>query len=426
MSGMLITGGIVLDQTGERTADVRIADGVVAEVGERLAVGDGEDMLDASGWIVSPGFVDLHTHLGEPGREEAETIETGSRAAAKGGYTCVVAMPNTDPTQDSVSVIEFVRRQGGLIGQRVRSISQRFGPWGVAVRGTFTPRGGGYGVFGEGLAGLWRAARLDDRLADDRDALADRAVCIVGLAIDAQVSADEATEYAAPSKVEGAWFIGDVTRMDDQQHALSAILMTIPILQAAPIGGGHTAPSAWLWLIVVIAIINPVRAALSVPRRSALDDRLAITSLGGLAAAGALLGVGALSGSLLDIADASRPAIRLAAGGLLLLSAAVELATKPHDDLPALPGIKAALVPVAVPLVARPAMLVAGLSIVADHGLALYAGALALAIAGLTVMVIAPADTDAQRLVHVWVARLFSAIAIAGSVVLIADAVFDI
>ena len=64
--------------------------------------------------------------------------------------------------------IEFVERQGGLIGQRVRSISQRFGPWGVAVRGTFTPRGGGYGVFGEGLAGLWRAAQLDERLVDER------------------------------------------------------------------------------------------------------------------------------------------------------------------------------------------------------------------------------------------------------------------
>ena len=116
MNGILITGGIVLDQTGERSADVRIADGVVTEVGERLAVGDGERTVDASDCIVSPGFVDLHTHLREPGREEAETIETGSRAAAKGGYTCVVAMPNTDPTQDSVSVIEFVRRQGEAAG----------------------------------------------------------------------------------------------------------------------------------------------------------------------------------------------------------------------------------------------------------------------------------------------------------------------
>ena len=116
MSGILITGGTVLDSTGQRIADVRIADGAVSEVGERLTASGAETVLDAAGCVVSPGFVDLHTHLREPGREEAETIETGSRAAAKGGYTCVVAMPNTDPTQDSVSVIEFVRRQGEAAG----------------------------------------------------------------------------------------------------------------------------------------------------------------------------------------------------------------------------------------------------------------------------------------------------------------------
>ena len=113
---ILIAGGTVLDATGERRADVRSVDGLVAEVGESLGRTDADRVLDATGCIVSPGFVDLHTHLREPGREEAETIETGSRAAAKGGYTCVVAMPNTDPTQDSVSVVEFVRHQGELAG----------------------------------------------------------------------------------------------------------------------------------------------------------------------------------------------------------------------------------------------------------------------------------------------------------------------
>ena len=116
MSGVLITGGTVLDQSGSRRADVRIRDGLVAEVADGLRAGDDELALDADACVVSPGFVDLHAHLREPGKEEAETIETGSRAAALGGYTCVVAMPNTDPTQDNVSVVEFVRRQGRIAG----------------------------------------------------------------------------------------------------------------------------------------------------------------------------------------------------------------------------------------------------------------------------------------------------------------------
>ncbi len=116
MTQYLIAGGTVLDQTGRRRHDVRIIDGTVTDVGADLAPDDTDLVLDAGGCLVTPGFVDLHTHLREPGREEAETIETGSRAAALGGYTCIVAMPNTDPTQDSVSVVEFVRRQGELAG----------------------------------------------------------------------------------------------------------------------------------------------------------------------------------------------------------------------------------------------------------------------------------------------------------------------
>jgi dihydroorotase len=86
---------------------------VVVEVGEQLSSGRA---IDAAGCVVAPGFVDLHAHLREPGKEEAETIETGSRAGAKGGYTALVAMPNTDPPQDSVAVIDFVREQGKRAG----------------------------------------------------------------------------------------------------------------------------------------------------------------------------------------------------------------------------------------------------------------------------------------------------------------------
>jgi dihydroorotase len=90
-------------------ADVRVVGALIDAVGDAL---EGDIVLDGKGCYVSSGFVDLHTHLREPGKEEAETIESGSRAAALGGYTAVVAMPNTDPAQDNVATVRFVREQG--------------------------------------------------------------------------------------------------------------------------------------------------------------------------------------------------------------------------------------------------------------------------------------------------------------------------
>jgi dihydroorotase len=104
---VVIRGGRVVDATGERRADVVVADGLVAAVGDDVdATADVE--LDAGGCLVGPGLVDLHTHLRQPGREEAETIETGARAAALGGFTCVLAMPNTEPAIDSAGVAREV------------------------------------------------------------------------------------------------------------------------------------------------------------------------------------------------------------------------------------------------------------------------------------------------------------------------------
>ncbi len=113
---LLIRGGRVLDATGERDADVLVEGPRVAAVEATIDPGRADVVLDAAGGVVSPGFVDLHVHLREPGMEEAETIETGSRAAALGGFTAVVAMPNTDPAQDARGVVEFVRAQGEAAG----------------------------------------------------------------------------------------------------------------------------------------------------------------------------------------------------------------------------------------------------------------------------------------------------------------------
>ena len=109
MPELVIKNGTVVDATGRREADVAIDAGRVVEVGSGL---DGDRMLDATGCIVTPGFVDLHSHLRQPGKEEAETIETGARAAARGGSTAIVAMPNTTPAMDSASVITEVLELG--------------------------------------------------------------------------------------------------------------------------------------------------------------------------------------------------------------------------------------------------------------------------------------------------------------------------
>jgi dihydroorotase len=105
VADLLIRGGTVVDATGSRRADVLVSDGRIAAVGDGL---DGAEVLDAGGSIVAPGLVDLHTHLRQPGREEAETVETGARAAALGGYTAVVAMPNTDPPLDTAAAVREV------------------------------------------------------------------------------------------------------------------------------------------------------------------------------------------------------------------------------------------------------------------------------------------------------------------------------
>jgi dihydroorotase len=106
---VVIKGGRVVDAAGERAADVLLEGGHVADVGANLK---GDHVLDARGCVVAPGLVDLHVHLREPGGEEAETIETGARAAALGGFTAIVAMPNTEPPHDDAAVVAAVLGAG--------------------------------------------------------------------------------------------------------------------------------------------------------------------------------------------------------------------------------------------------------------------------------------------------------------------------
>jgi dihydroorotase len=107
--------GVRLYGEGDQV-DVLVADGQIAEIAPTLAVPGDADVIDATGQVLLPGFVDLHTHLREPGREYAEDIETGSAAAALGGYTAVFAMANTDPVADSPVVTDHVWRRGQQVG----------------------------------------------------------------------------------------------------------------------------------------------------------------------------------------------------------------------------------------------------------------------------------------------------------------------
>ncbi len=109
MSELLIKNGRVIDPASGRdeTADVLIRGGVVAAVGQAIRAA-GAEVLDASGLVVAPGFIDMHTHLREPGASHVETIETGSRAAAAGGFTSVCPMPNTTPVNDNATVTSYI------------------------------------------------------------------------------------------------------------------------------------------------------------------------------------------------------------------------------------------------------------------------------------------------------------------------------
>ena len=100
---------------GGEPVDIRIDGGAITAIGTDLPAG-GAEVIDAAGLVALPGLVDLHTHLREPGREDAETIASGTRAAAAGGFTCVHAMANTQPVADTAGVVEQVWRRGADAG----------------------------------------------------------------------------------------------------------------------------------------------------------------------------------------------------------------------------------------------------------------------------------------------------------------------
>jgi dihydroorotase len=115
---LLITGGRVIDPANgvDAVQDVLIADGKIEKVGKGLAAPPAAEVVDATGKVVCPGFIDVHVHLREPGYEYKETVRTGTRAAAAGGYTAVACMANTNPVNDNGAVTDYILAKAKVEG----------------------------------------------------------------------------------------------------------------------------------------------------------------------------------------------------------------------------------------------------------------------------------------------------------------------
>ncbi len=192
---LVIRGGTVVGPEGLARLDVAVAGDSVAALAESVDAPRTARVLDAAGCLVGPGLVDLHAHLRQPGREEAETIETGTRAAALGGYTAVVAMPNTEPPIDSAGVAAEVLALGAGC------------PAEVAVAGAIT-----VGRAGAALAPLGELAALgvtlftDDGVGVQDGALMRRALDYAkGLGITLAQHCEDACLAAGGVMHEGCW-----------------------------------------------------------------------------------------------------------------------------------------------------------------------------------------------------------------------------
>ncbi len=115
---LLIKNGRVLDPASglDGVQDVLVADGRIAKVGKGLEPANGAEVVDAAGKVVCPGFIDIHVHLREPGYEYKETVATGTRAAAAGGFTAVCCMANTFPVNDNRAVTDYILAKARVEG----------------------------------------------------------------------------------------------------------------------------------------------------------------------------------------------------------------------------------------------------------------------------------------------------------------------
>ena len=129
---MLIKNGRVIDPASntDEVKDILVCDGMIEKVEKDISE-EAESIIDANGCLVMPGLIDLHVHFREPGFEHKETIRTGARAAARGGFTTVCSMPNTKPVVDSVEMVEYIKNKALLVcelsdelDEKINSVSE--------------------------------------------------------------------------------------------------------------------------------------------------------------------------------------------------------------------------------------------------------------------------------------------------------------
>jgi len=318
----------------------------------------------------------------------------------------------------------FALRQAGLFGVQVRYESQRTdrGINAVALRGPRTS-GSGVATLGEGLGSLWRLAppALSRR---EHEVIGERLRCVAGMLVDRQVGEAEARadERGARSRLtRGAWFASGATRMDDQQHALSALLLAEPAL-AGPAttggSGGDDGPGRALWLALVAFAV----AAPAIPRGTlgpAAPARARALGPGVAAGTAVLAGVALVAGGLLRAVSVSPATALVAAGALAAVGALVDLAARPTPTDPgADPGTGTGIGAVAV-LIVRPVVALLVVAIAADLGTG--AGLLAAVAAGAAALVRLPSGRAGTALR--WATAV---VAVLGAIDLVIDGILSV
>src|SRR4051812_36792801 len=245
-----------------------------------------------------------------------------------------------------------------------------------------------------------------------------------------QVTAAQAAAYPEPGRVQGAWFHGGLTRMDDEQHTLSAMVRSLAIAEQGRPGrpGATTDLPAVVGVLALLAVANQARAALCFPAagRSA-RQRLAVAGLGGGIAGATLVVLAAVADQLLDVLHVSAPTVRIAVGLVVVITGILDLVGRVPAPEPALPGLWAGLVPVLVPLVLRPGLALLAVSVAADHGVAPVVIAAVLIVLGtLDAGAMAPLGAGPSRVVVRWVMAVLGAVAIAAGIAMAIDGIFDV